>query len=85
MDNYKSEWVLAQLKRTLVNTVRDKDEDYFLRESYTKALVLIATIEADAILGTPEMIEETVNKLLDAGLPGGDTDAVDPLDFSEVK
>lgn len=85
MDNYKSEWVLAQLKRTLINTIRDNDEDYFLRESYTKALVLIATIEADAILGTPEMIEETVNKMLDAGLPGGDTDAVDPLDFSEVK
>lgn len=85
MDNYKSEWVLAQLKRTLVNTVRDKNEGYFLRESYTKALVLIATIEADAVLGTPEMIEDTVEKLLDAGLPGGDTDAVDPLDFSEVK
>lgn len=85
MDNYKSEWVLAQLKRTLVNTIRDNDEEYFLRESYTKALVLIATLEADAILGTPEMIEETVEKLLDAGLPGGDTDAVDPLDFSEVK
>lgn len=90
MDNYKTEWVLAQLKRRITTAIcRElKSAEYHYAnpvDTLNGLLRTLAEIEADSVLGTPEMIEETVEKLLDAGLPGGDTDAVDPLDFSEVK
>lgn len=87
MDNYRSEWVLATLKRRLVEISR-KGKDggiWYANEAAKEMLSMISEIEADAILGTPEVVAQEVDKLLAQDLPGGDTDAVDPLDFSEVK
>lgn len=87
----EEKWVLAQLKRhfsVLTKAERDTSEIYYTYEMANHVLAKIAQFEADSILGTPEIIEDTVEKLLDAGMPGGDA-APDPneelLNFKEVK
>ena len=88
MDNYRSEWVLAQLKRKLVDMSRTKkDEIWYSREAAKEMLSMISEIEADSVLGTPEVVAQEVDKLLAQGLPGGDSDCTEdacPVDLGEV-
>lgn len=89
MDNYRSEWVLAQLKRKLVDMSRTKNDGiiWYSHEAAKSMLSMLAEIEADSVLGTPEVISQEVDKLLAHGLPGGDTDCTEdacPVDLGEV-
>lgn len=64
----EEKWILATVKRKLVEWIKKEEIHYeYDNETIVKVLAIIATAEADAILGTPEIIEDTVNKLLDAG------------------
>lgn len=88
MDNYRSEWVLAQLKRKLVDMSRTKNDGiiWYSDEAAKTMLVMLAEIEADSVLGTPEVVSQEVDKLLAQGLPGGDSKCEDacPVDLGEV-
>lgn len=76
MDNYHSEYVLAQLKRNLVEMSRIKDDGviWYPHEAAKSMLCMLAEIEADSVLGTPELVGAEVNKLLNDC----------PVDFGEV-
>lgn len=79
----EEKWVLAVLKRKLLE-LKSKAELYTERDIYENILNIIATAEADAILGTQELAEEFANKLPD-NLPGGDSECDDcQIDFGEV-
>lgn len=83
MDNYRSEWILAKLKRKLIEISRrtDKEVVWYSHEAAKGVLTMISEIEADAVLGTPELIDEEVNKLM----PGGDAECADcRIDIGEV-
>ena len=88
MDNYRSEWVLAQLKRKLIKMAKSKESDWIMFSYEAARVVLsdIAEIEADSVLGTPEVVAQEVDKLLAHGLPGGDCECEDtcPVDLGEV-
>ena len=92
MDNYRSEWVLAQLKRKIAIDIRRELERTKYRyenpaDTWNGVLRTIAEIEADSVLGTPEVVAQEVDKLLAQGLPGGDSDCTEdacPVDLGEV-
>ena len=91
MDNYRSEWVLATLKRRITIAICRELEngDYHYQnsvETLNGVLRTIAEIEADSVLGTPEVVEQEVEKLLAHDLPGGDAEECEDckIDFGEV-
>lgn len=62
----EEKYVLSELKRILVSGAgTPKDNDHFLywSESCQKVLMLIASYEADAVLGTPELTEQLVDRM----------------------
>lgn len=91
MDNYRSEWVLAQLKRRITTAIcreMESTEYHYANPAETLNGVLrtIAEIEADSVLGTPEVVAQEVDKLLAQDLPGGDADCeACKIEFTEVK
>lgn len=91
MDNYRSEWVLAQLKRRITTAICTelKSAEYHYTnpvDTLNGILRTLAEIEADSVLGTPEVVAQEVDKLLAHGLPGGDSECEDacPVDLGEV-
>lgn len=92
MDNFRSEWVLAMLKRRIAIAIcreLESTEYHYANPADTLNGVLrtLAEIEADSILGTPEVVEQEVEKLLAHDLPGGDTEECEDckIDFTEVQ
>ena len=64
----EEKYVLAELKRVLARgtTVpKDSDHIFYWCEACQKVLALIASYEADAVLGTPELTEAFVDKLFE--------------------
>ena len=64
----EEKYVLAELKRIIASgtTVpKDSDHIFYWCEACNKVLALIASYEADAVLGTPELTESFVNKLFE--------------------
>ena len=80
----KNEWILATVKRNLANMLAEAAESgdmEYTKYTLTKVLVMVNTAEADAVLGTQEMVEQYV-----ATLPGGDVDCeACKIEFTEVK
>lgn len=87
----KNEWILAQLKRRITTAIcreLESAEYHYTNpvDTLNGVLRTLAEIEADSVLGTPEVIEQEVDKLLAQDLPGGDTECDDcKLEFTEVK
>ena len=92
MDNYRSEWVLAQLKRRITTAICTelKSAEYHYTnpvDTLNGVLRTLAEIEADSVLGTPEVVAQEVDKLLAQGLLGGDSDCTEDactVDLGEV-
>ena len=64
----EEKYVRAELKRIMASgtTVpKDSDHIFYWSESCQKVLALIASYEADAVLGTPELTEAFVDKLFE--------------------
>lgn len=64
----EEKYVLAELKRIMARgttTPKDSDHIFYWNESCQKVLALIASYEADAVLGTPELTEAFVDKLFE--------------------
>ena len=80
----KNEWILATVKRNLANMLAEAAESgdmEYTKYTLTKVLVMVNTAEADAVLGTEEIIERYVDSL-----PGGDADCdACKIEFTEVK
>ena len=84
MDNYRSEWVLAQLKRNLgkmIDTANEKQQYEYVAQTLYDVMLMVLKTESDAVLGTEEIIERYVDSL-----PGGDADCeACKIEFTEVK
>lgn len=67
----EEKWVLAVIKRYLIKTLynykNDKNNYHYSieEECLQKLLNKIAQAESDAVLGTPQMVEDYVNNLMD--------------------
>lgn len=84
MDNYRSEWVLAQLKRNLskmIDTANEKQQYEYVAQTLYDVMLMVLKTESDAVLGTEEIIKQYVDSL-----PGGDSECEDacPVDLGEV-
>ena len=81
---YEEKWVLATLKRRLVEmSHKGKDREiWYANEAAKVMLGMLAEIEADAILGTPEIVGDTVNKIIN---DDGNEDTCESSTESEVE